>query len=125
MPYQGGDVPPLNIVPKAEPAITTNEPFGCHLQSINGVGGSLTTPAMKAAFDALLKQNHGQGNGYKGQYFTGTIVSFATNCPSFKATVEALKERGFKHLGTQKGAHGTYKMVLYGLGFELPSEEKK
>src|SRR5271157_1751085 len=100
-----------------KPLITTHEPCGCHLQVIKQVGGCFGWPSGADSFDKLLVQNHGQGDGYKGQYFTGTIVSFRDEDAK---TVTELKKRGFIHLGTQDGAHGSYKMLLYGKGFTLP-----
>lgn len=106
---------------KIEPLITTHEPFGCHCQAISSVGGCFNFPAGAKAFDDLLKRNHGRGDGYKGQYFTGTLVSIYED----KKTEAELIKRGFKLLGIQAGAHGTYRMMLYGLGFKLPNEKKE
>jgi hypothetical protein len=121
MAYAGKKMPPLVIDREAKVStMTTTEPCGCHLQSIGGVGGFAAYPSGGNSLKALLKQKHGQGDGYKGQYFTATICSINENAADEKALVEL----GFKLLGTQKGAHGDYKMRLYGIGFALPSEEK-
>lgn len=99
-------------------------PMGCHLQAINGVQGVFAWPAGAAEFDRLLTHGHGKGP-FKGLHFTGTIVSIQTNSGDlYEKTVEELKKRGFQLLGTQPGAHGAYKMELWGEGFTLPEKEK-
>jgi hypothetical protein len=125
MPYQGLDINPLENDPESKEPIKldVNCPVGCHLQTINGVGGALNMPSALAMFDKLLKRGHGEGVTYAGMHFTGTLVSFSDNC-NCKQTIEILEERGFKYMGSQPGAHGSYRMLLYGLGFTLPGEEK-
>lgn len=113
---EGGVIPPLGITPF--------EPLGCHLQAIYGVAD---WNGLWSEFDSLLKRNHGKteqdvNNGScLGGYFTGCVVSVRDNQPKVQA---ALKERGFVLLGTQDGAHGTYKMELWGQGFTLPQREE-
>lgn len=109
----------MEINEKAENSkLTVTEPIGCHLQTIGGVAGSFNIPSCSGHFDALLKRDHGQGNGFRGAYFNATIVSIYL--PD-AVTEKALRERGFELLGTQKGAHGDYLMGLFGQGFTLPS----
>ena len=103
-----------------EMAFTQEEHMGCHLQAIGGVGPTLTMASGRAQLEKLLERNHGMGNGYKGQYFTASIVSIRAENAADRAVLEEL---GFKLLGIQQGAHGTYKMALYGKGFELPESK--
>ena len=100
-------------------SVMANTPLGCHLQAINSVAGIFDYGRI-ADFDILLKRGHGVGI-YNGVYFTGTICSVASN--SSAKTFDELEKRGFVILGTQPGAHGNYKMVLYGLGFTLPGKK--
>lgn len=106
---------------EVKPLITANAPLGCHLNSINSVGGCFKWGGGAKQFDALLKRDHGEG-AFCGEYFTATIVSIDI---SDKDTVAELTKRGFELLGTQKGAHGAYKMGLYGKGFDLPKAKKR
>lgn len=105
---------------------TVQQVSGCHLQAISGVDGAFSMPSSAKTFDELCKQGHGKGDGYRGQYITGTIVSVTVGhpCSNAEETLAGLKKRGFKLLGIQDGAHGSYKMHLYGLGFTLPKEKK-
>src|ERR1700758_3996600 len=100
------------------------EPIGCHLQAIGSVGGCFEWGNGAAEFDKYLKRNHGLGNGYRGAYFTGTIVSISDS-PYYDRTREELKKRGFIHLATQPGAHGAYKMQLWSLGLEPVAQPKE
>lgn len=118
-------MPNEKYVTGIRPLITTQEPMGCHLQAIGGVDGCFSFKSGADQFDRLLERNHGQGDGFRGEYFTGTIVSISDDSPQFAATVKELKSRGFKLLGTQSGAHGSYKMCLYGKGFTLPAKKTK
>lgn len=110
---------------KVDPLITTHEPCGCHLQAISSVNGCFSIASSAASFDKLLEPNHNQGDGYKGAYFTGTIVSIADygGDSLYTSTSKELEKRGFQLLGTQPGAHGTYKMRLWGKGFTLPGKK--
>lgn len=132
-------VDPLLGPPKLEPV----EISGCSLQCIRNAAGSLGyLTGQNAAwnksradrFDELCRNGHGEGGGYKGRYFTGTIVTIADSSYNgadvFKATEAELLKRGFKLLATYPGAHrdiyGQYKMYLYGSSsFELPGESNK
>lgn len=107
-----------------KPLISADCHTGCHLQAIESVGGCFSWPEGVKEFDRLLKRNHGEGT-FEELHFTGTIVSFQReNTNWYKQTVEELKKRDFVLLGTQKGAHGSYKMELWGQGFTLPKREK-
>lgn len=99
-----------------------SNPIGCHLQAINNVSNLIFNRKAIKEFDALQKPFHGLGEDFKGEWFTGSILSIGDNLPHFKAAKHFLEERGFQVLGTQHGAHGDYKMYLFGKGFTLPGE---
>lgn len=111
-------------IPELMDGLNATEPCGCHLQAIWGC--ARYDDGFRKDFDDLLHRKHGKGDGYKGQYITGTIVSVKHS----ERIIEELKKRGFKLLGTQPGAHpehydGAYDMELWGLGFTLPGEKEK
>lgn len=125
MPYDGGELKPLVIGEKSKGrGIKADCPIGCHMQFIGGVEGCFSFGDRGKDFDRLLKRHHGEGT-FAGEYFTGTLVSITSNSAYFEDTVKALKDRDFQLLASQKGAHGNYKMLLYGRGFTLPKPEKK
>ena len=117
MPTLGTDI---------EPLFQVKQLHGCHIQTIKNVGGLLSLGEHLATFKALLQQGHHQGDGYKGIYITGTVVSIADHSGyDYPGTTKILKELGFIELGVQQGAHGDYKMHLWGHGFTLPKGESK
>jgi hypothetical protein len=111
------------------PAFMPKQITACHLQAVYPVGGCLHIPTFMEEFKKLLQRGHGKGDGYKGQYITGTIVSICTSDNKTEETRKILKELGFKLLGIQEGAHSNiynkYKAELWGLGFKLPTKEKE
>jgi hypothetical protein len=115
---------------KAVRPLQVHEPVGCHLQAISNVGGCFNWGGGGEEFDRLMQRNHGVGHDnkdadpedyqYLGRHFTATIVSIRYGQ---EGTQKELKKRGFVLLGIQPGAHGGYKMELWGHGFTIPAKE--
>jgi hypothetical protein len=112
----------------------------CALQCVGSAAALLRS--FPDAFDKAMQRSHGLGDGYKGSYFTASIVvlshyleggqyikDYPNLCEAYENAITKLKERGWKYLASFPGAHpehrdGPYKMEIWGSeSFELPKEK--
>ena len=109
------------------------EQGGCSLQFIRAIyeiGSSNDYELSRCKNFDTLCQGKGTKGPFMGRYITASLCSVAHkdsgySAPYYDKVVSFLNSKGWKLLGKFPGAHGNYKMELWGSpSFTLPEEKQ-